>query len=163
MWGHISRWHWNRNIAMVLFCHNLYLIPFKLFNSISASLYLAFGGFLVESNQYAMYVWTNGFDRGMPGCGEAKLRTWDTSSYCFTHTWDTAFKRQWLWDTVNNPGREVSTIFVSDMKTALKAAYVNGNCDGLENIKALMEEGHTLVIWIAFCNTHKIIWKYIRY
>jgi len=101
--------------------------------------------------QYAMYVWTTGFDVDVPNCNSTDvLRTWDTSSACFTHTWDTASKREWLWDTVNNPGREVSRIFVSGMKTALQAAFDNGNCDGLENIKALMEEGHTLVIWSAF-------------
>jgi len=152
-----------KTLDIVSFCHDLYLIPLKLLNSIIASLYLAVGGFVFESatgrcrakvrKQYAMYVWTTGFDKGVPGCGETKLRTWDTSSVCFTHTWDTAFKRQWLWDTVNYRGREVSTIFVSGMKTALKAAFDNGNCDGLENIKALMEEGHTLVIWSAFAKS----------
>lgn len=97
--------------------------------------------------QYSMYVWTTGFDRDVSGCGEAEFMTWNSHGHCFTHVWDTAQKRSWLWATCNLPGREVSAIYISDVHHNLKAAYDTGNCKtaDITTVKQMILEGHTQV------------------
>ncbi|XP_053382880.1 uncharacterized protein LOC123540279 isoform X2 [Mercenaria mercenaria] len=98
--------------------------------------------------RYAMYVWTNGFDPDVTGCDLAsKFLEWDEKGPCFTHVWNTKAKRDWLWATCNRAGREVDTIFVSDVRNNLKAAYDTGNCETTEIaiVKEMLREGHTQV------------------
>lgn len=102
---------------------------------------------LAARKQYAMYVWTNGFDHSVAGCDVSTFMEWDRHGPCFTHTWNTADKRTWLWDTCNLPGREVSAIFVSDVHHNLKHAYETGNCDSSDvtMVKQMLTEGHSQV------------------
>ncbi|XP_041373472.1 uncharacterized protein LOC121386588 [Gigantopelta aegis] len=97
---------------------------------------------------YAMYVWTRGFDHTVSGCDLTKFLQWQTSDHnCFTHTWDTAGRRQWLWDTCNLAGREVSRIFLSDVHNKLKQAFQAKSCAGSEVqlVKTAVAEGHQQV------------------
>lgn len=94
---------------------------------------------------YAMYVWTHGFDSTVPGCTEQDFLKWNTvDRNCFTHTWDTHSKRQWLWNTCNIAGREISKIFLSDMHHKLKNAYDANSCStsDIQLIKTMLVEGH---------------------
>ncbi|XP_053382879.1 uncharacterized protein LOC123540278 [Mercenaria mercenaria] len=101
----------------------------------------------VARKRYAMYVWTTGFDRHVPGCDVAKFLEWNSKGSCFTHVWDTKAKRDWLWATCNLPGREIDAIFVSDVHHNLKEAYNTGDCatSAIARVKALLTEGHTKV------------------
>lgn len=96
---------------------------------------------------YAMYVWTTGFDHNVPGCDKAKFLEWNTKGPCFTHVWNTKAKRDWLWATCNLHGREVDTIFVSDVHHNLKKAYDTGDCTSaaIATVKDMLVEGHTKV------------------
>ncbi|CAC5397491.1 unnamed protein product [Mytilus coruscus] len=51
------------------------------------------------NNGYAIYVWRDGYDPTIPGCSQSDFLNWDKHSKCFTHTWDTHSRRQWLWNT----------------------------------------------------------------
>ncbi|KAL3891730.1 hypothetical protein ACJMK2_003979 [Sinanodonta woodiana] len=108
-------------------------------------------GFIFSTSgaRYAMYVWTYGFDISVPGCDENKFLTWDNhkNPECFTHTWDTKAKRDWLWSTCNMQGRNVNVIFLSDFHHVLKDAYNAGSCSGssILNLRTAMAEGHEKV------------------
>ncbi|CAM9310176.1 unnamed protein product, partial [Heterosigma akashiwo] len=112
---------------------------------------------------YGMYVWTNGFDTGVEGCDQTELEKWDTSSDCFTHTWNTAEKRDWLWDTCNVAGREVGSIFVSDIKTHLQSSYLLNDCSGsdVSTVKSMLKEGHSevqdLMIYALFADSDEAV------
>lgn len=97
--------------------------------------------------RYSMYVWTTGFDPSITGCDVTEFLKWNTHGPCFTHVWDTAEKRKWLWITCNLPGREISTIFISDVHRNLQHAYDTGNCalPEITRVKQMLVEGHTQV------------------
>ena len=92
-----------------------------------------------------MYVWDTGFDPSVPGCDEEKFLHPGDNPECFTHTWNTADKRSWLWNACNMPGREVSSIFLSGIN--LKYAKDNDDCttDDVVRVRQLLKEGHTRV------------------
>ena len=98
---------------------------------------------------YAMYVWKDGFDATVPGCGEAELLAWDkvADDECYTHNWESAESRQWLWDTANRPGRGISRLFISDVKNRLQFAFETNDCSttGIDEIKQMLNEGHCKV------------------
>jgi hypothetical protein len=103
---------------------------------------------------YAMYVWAEGFDATADArCDEAKLRDWNTvaDDYCYTHNWETAQSRQWLWDTANRPEREIDRLFVSDIVGRLQSAAdpVTGLLDCSHSnvlaIKEMLRDGHCAV------------------
>jgi hypothetical protein len=100
-----------------------------------------------------MYVWTTGFDATVSGCDEAKLVAWDetTDPECYTHTWDTAARRQWLWDTANRPGREIRRLFISGTKTLLQAGYAGGDCGhaDVQRVREMLADGHCKVPGVA--------------
>ncbi|XP_062612670.1 uncharacterized protein LOC134274400 [Saccostrea cucullata] len=101
-----------------------------------------------QRKQYAMYVWRNGFDPNIPGCGKSEFLTWDSKhSHCFTHTWNTAGKRQWLWATCNLQGREVSSIFLADVYHKLKTGYQANSChsSNINLLRTTLLEGHSHV------------------
>ena len=81
------------------------------------------------------------------GCDENEFLTWNTHGKCFTHTRDTAPKRQWLWDTCNVPGREVSAIFLSGFHHILQDAYDSKDCNtsGIQMVRKALTEGHAQV------------------
>ena len=87
---------------------------------------------------YSMYVWTNSFDSTVSGCDETKFNNWDTSdTTCFTHSWNSATKPAWLWNTCKVSGREVITIYLSGVHTELAAAETAQSCSvtGIDLIK----------------------------
>ena len=81
------------------------------------------------------------------GCDEAELLTWNKTSHCFTHTWDTVPKRQWLWNTCKVYGREITVIFFSGIDHILHSAYQTKDCDSMDvqMIRQLIAEGHIQV------------------
>ncbi|XP_035670169.1 uncharacterized protein LOC118411789 [Branchiostoma floridae] len=101
-----------------------------------------------ERQQYAMYVWADGYDPGVPGCTETDFLSWTNPSMnnnpCFTHSWNTPEKRRWLWNTCNAPGREISTIFLAGLHRLLEAGYNSDDCmtDGVQLIKATLRDGY---------------------
>ncbi|KAJ8320850.1 hypothetical protein KUTeg_002437 [Tegillarca granosa] len=101
-----------------------------------------------DKANYSMYVWTHGFDSTVSGCTEEVFFKWNTANRnCFTHTWNTPSKRQWLWNTCNIAGREISKIFISDMHHKLQNAYELNSCstDDIQLIKTMLVEGHSKV------------------
>ncbi|XP_064645424.1 uncharacterized protein LOC135498856 [Lineus longissimus] len=128
---------------------------------------------MAESRKhYGMYVWTWGFDSTVPGCDITAFQKFDQKDRkCFTHTWNTAQKRKWLWDTCNRPGREISTIFISDIFSRLKPAFQNDDCSdtGVTEVKAMLLEGHLTVpalkIYALFAASDEIVSErtYIKY
>lgn len=96
----------------------------------------------VHAADYAMYVWKDGFDATLPGCGEVELLASDPA--CETHNWETPAARQWLWDTANRPGREMGKLFISDIKSRLEDAYFAGDCahPDVVSVKQLLMDGH---------------------
>ncbi|WAR03483.1 hypothetical protein MAR_010041, partial [Mya arenaria] len=100
---------------------------------------------LTPRQKYAMYVWTDGFDRDVSGCGLTEFLAWDSRGPCFTHTWNTAEKR--AWNTCNLPGREVSAIFVSDVHQNLKRAKDTADCSSadINTVRQMLSEGHSQV------------------
>ena len=99
---------------------------------------------------YSTYVWTNGFDPTVQGCDEEKFLAWSETDNpeCFTHTWNTAEKRDWLWNSCNVNDREISAIFLSDVHRILKYAKDNNDCttDEIGMVRQTLKEGHILVI-----------------
>ncbi|KAL4218440.1 hypothetical protein ACF0H5_023175 [Mactra antiquata] len=97
--------------------------------------------------RYSMYVWTDGFDRDVAGCDLAAFSNWDSSGPCFTHVWNTPEKRAWLWNTCNLAGREVDTIYVSDVHHNLRTAHDNNDCTSsdIAMVKDMLTEGHKKV------------------
>lgn len=95
-----------------------------------------------------MYVWNTGFDRDVSGCGEAAFMAFDKHGPCFTHVWSTTEKRKWLWGTCNLPGREISTIYISDVHWNLKEAFDTRNCKttAISTVKQMLVEGHKQVV-----------------
>jgi len=94
---------------------------------------------------YAMYVWSDGFDATVPGCDEARLLAWDPNAdaACYVHNWLTPMSRQWLWDTVKRPGRQVERVFISDVRHRLEAGYP-GDCShpDVELVRNMLRDGH---------------------
>ena len=100
----------------------------------------------LAAGDYAMYVWKEGFDATVPGCDETKLLAWDDGADpgCYTHTWDSPARRQWLWDTANRPGREMGRLFISDIKPRLEDAYFAADCSDpdVTLVKGMLKDGH---------------------
>lgn len=94
-----------------------------------------------------MYVWRDGYDPLVAGCGIDDFLSWNKTSPCFTHTWSTQAKQQWLWATCNVPGREVSKIFLADVYHKLKPAFLAKNCDSsdINLLRTTLSEGHSHV------------------
>lgn len=68
---------------------------------------------------YGMYVWRSGWDASVPGCSDlSTFLNWSNPT-CFTHSWNTPAKRDWLWSTCSRPGREISEIYLYDVVNAL--------------------------------------------
>ena len=115
-----------------------------------------------ERKKYSMYVWTTGFDPTVAGCEEEEFLNWSktNNSECFTHTWSTAEKRVWLWNACNVKGREVSSIYLSDVHHSLKDAKDNENCstDDIIMVRETLKEGHTMVKYLQYKN--KVSFKY---
>lgn len=103
----------------------------------------------VESRgHYAMYVWRTGFDPSVHGCDQTDFLEWNSKhSHCFTHTWNSPEKRQWLWNTCNLPGREISNIFLADVYHKVKAGFLDNNCDSsdITLLRTTLTEGHISV------------------
>ena len=97
--------------------------------------------------EYSMYVWTKGFDATVAGCDVTRFMEWNTRGACFTHTWDTSEKRKWLWNTCNLPGREISTIYLSDVHRNLQYAKEHKTCNtsGVTRVRQTLHEGHSKV------------------
>ncbi|XP_078594259.1 uncharacterized protein LOC144872022 [Branchiostoma floridae x Branchiostoma japonicum] len=108
-------------------------------------LFLLVGLYLVagERQQYAMYIWVDGYDPDVPGCTEKDFLNWTKS--CLTNTWNTTEKRRWLWDTCNRPGKEISTIFLAGIM--LQDGYNRDDCtaDGVQLVKTTLQEGYQQV------------------
>lgn len=97
---------------------------------------------------YAMYVWRTGFDPSVHGCDQTDFLDWDSKhSHCFTHTWNSPEKRQWLWDTCNLSGREISSIFLADVYHKVKAGFLANDCDSsdITLLRTTLTEGHISV------------------
>lgn len=97
---------------------------------------------------YAMYVWRTGFDPNVHGCDQTDFLDWNSKhSHCFTHTWNSPDKRQWLWDTCNLPGREISSIFLADVYHKVKAGFLSNDCDSsdITLLRTTLSEGHSRV------------------
>ena len=105
-----------------------------------------------RASPYSMYVWREGWDSTV-GCTEQDFLDW-TSPDCFTHTWDTAVRRQWLWDACNANGREVDTLFLYDMDASLPSRDCN-HAD-IVYIRSALREGRQQVaglkIYALFSN-----------
>lgn len=97
---------------------------------------------------YAMYVWRTGFDPNVHGCDQTDFLDWNSKhSHCFTHTWNSPDKRQWLWNTCNLPGREISSIFLADVYHKVKAGFLANDCDSsdITLLRTTLSEGHSRV------------------
>lgn len=97
---------------------------------------------------YAMYVWRTGFDPNVHGCDQTDFLDWNSKhSHCFTHTWNSPDKRQWLWNTCNLPGREISSIFLADVYHKVKAGFLSNDCDSsdITLLRTTLSEGHSRV------------------
>ncbi|KAL3890002.1 hypothetical protein ACJMK2_002344 [Sinanodonta woodiana] len=103
----------------------------------------------VNCADYSTYVWTTSFDNTVSGCDETKFLAWDSASNpeCFTHSWNTEAKRTWLWNTCNVTGAEIKYVYLSDLKNALKAAWLNNNCQtsDINLVRTTVADGHTKV------------------
>ncbi|XP_055996266.1 uncharacterized protein LOC125645608 isoform X3 [Ostrea edulis] len=102
----------------------------------------------MERRKYAMYVWKMGFDPNIVvGSGPDCFLSWDKIGSCFTHTWNTEEKRKWLWATCNTPNREISTIFLSDVKNNLESSFLLRDCEssGVHLLRKALSEGHEQV------------------
>ncbi|CAC5423364.1 unnamed protein product [Mytilus coruscus] len=100
------------------------------------------------NNGYAMYVWRDGYDPTIPGCSESDFLNWNTHSKCFTHTWDTHSRRQWLWSTCKVQSREIRKIFLADVHHKLRDGFNAKSCGlpGIQLIKQTVSEGHSAVL-----------------
>ena len=102
-----------------------------------------------ERPNYSMYVWTTGFDPAVPGCDKEKFLAWSKTDNpeCCTHTWNTAEKREWLWNSCNKLNRKISSIFLSDVNRILKYAKDNNDCttDDIIMVRQTLKAGHTQV------------------
>eukprot|EP00058_Branchiostoma_floridae_P010665 XP_002596153.1 hypothetical protein BRAFLDRAFT_66117 [Branchiostoma floridae] len=91
-----------------------------------------------ERQQYAMYVWADGYDPGVPGCTETDFLSWTNPSMnnnpCFTHSGT----------HLRKGGREISTIFLAGLHRLLEAGYNSDDCmtDGVQLIKATLRDGY---------------------
>lgn len=99
------------------------------------------------NNGYAIYVWRDGYDPTIPGCSQSDFLNWDKHSKCFTHTWDTHSRRQWLWNTCKVQGREIRKIFLADVHHKLRDGFNAKSCGipGIQLIKQTLSEGHSTV------------------
>lgn len=100
-----------------------------------------------SNSGYAMYVWRDGYDASIPGCTETDFLHWDKHGHCFSHTWDSPTKRQWLWSTCKVPGREVQKIFLADVHHKLRDGYNGRSCQnsGILTLKQTLADGHNQV------------------
>lgn len=92
-----------------------------------------------------MYVWTNGFNPSAQECGGVYPPNKDgTNALCFNHNWETSTARQKLWASCSQPGREVTRLFVADMKNRIQnnGYDSSGNCDAA--LVSLLSEAHNL-------------------
>jgi len=85
-----------------------------------------------EDDGYAMYVWSRGFDVSVPHCGGVYPANEDgLNATCFNHNWETQEARDRLWTSCQIPGREITRIFLSDVKSRIENNGLNsdGFCD----------------------------------
>ena len=94
-----------------------------------------------------MYVWTDAFDVDAPYCNGIypSTKTGDNSS-CFNHSWNTPQARARLWSASTVAGREITRIFLSDVRERTRYNGLNseGVCD--EELLTTLGEAHALGI-----------------
>ena len=102
-----------------------------------------------DRKSYSMYVWDNGFDLYIDGCNEDAFLHPDDHPECYSHNWNTPEKREYLWQSCNVPGREISSIFLSGIP-GLKYAKQNDDCDtyDIKMVRKTIRDGHSEVILI---------------
>eukprot|EP00804_Cyclotella_cryptica_P001078 CCRYP_008380-RA/>CCRYP_008380-RA protein AED:0.37 eAED:0.15 QI:0/0/0/1/1/0.5/2/0/507 len=96
-----------------------------------------------------MYVWTWGFNASAPHCnGIYPINKDGGNATCFFHNWETSTAREKLWASCTQPGREVTRLFVSDIKSRIEnnGYDASGRCDA--DVLALLKEAHELGIRI---------------
>ncbi|KAL7478180.1 hypothetical protein ACHAW6_003954 [Cyclotella cf. meneghiniana] len=96
-----------------------------------------------------MYVWTWGFNASAPHCnGVYPINKEGGNATCFFHNWETSSSREKLWASSTQPGREVTRLFVSDMKSRIEnnGYDASGKCDA--DLLELLNEAHQLGIRI---------------
>ena len=69
---------------------------------------------------------------------------------CFTHTWKPEFRRAQLFSTSNVPGREITTLLLSDIRDTVETAHTTENCDtsSVEYLRETLRHGHTSVVGV---------------
>uniref|UniRef100_A0A7R9ZAJ6 Uncharacterized protein n=1 Tax=Pseudictyota dubia TaxID=2749911 RepID=A0A7R9ZAJ6_9STRA len=101
----------------------------------------------VVASNYAMYVWSQVFDASAPHCGGVYPpdKNGDNAS-CFYHPWNTAEARAHLWASCTLPGREVTRIFLSDVKSRVENSGkdATGQCDA--DLLTVLQEANSFGI-----------------
>ena len=94
-------------------------------------------------------VWTSGFNASAPHCnGVYPVSKDGDNATCFKHNWETPEARQDLWASCTQPGREVTRLFVSDMKSRIENSGYNASEECDTGVIELIEEAHQLGIRI---------------
>jgi hypothetical protein len=96
-----------------------------------------------QDDGYSMYVWTRGFDSTAPQCvGIYPPNKDGDNASCFNHNWETTEAREKLFASCSIPGREITRLFVEDVRSRIENGGYNadGVCDG--DLMALLSEAH---------------------
>eukprot|EP00545_Synedropsis_sp_CCMP1620_P011980 CAMPEP_0119008316 /NCGR_PEP_ID=MMETSP1176-20130426/3602_1 /TAXON_ID=265551 /ORGANISM="Synedropsis recta cf, Strain CCMP1620" /LENGTH=356 /DNA_ID=CAMNT_0006960625 /DNA_START=100 /DNA_END=1170 /DNA_ORIENTATION=- len=96
---------------------------------------------VVHAKYYSMYVWTRAFDEEATECNGVFPASKNAfGGACFNHAWETPEARAHLWASCKVPGREVTRIFLSDVKKRTQNNGKNGDgvCD--PNLMTTLEE-----------------------
>lgn len=99
------------------------------------------------SKEYLLYSWSTGWDNTVDGCTEEAYMVFDDApenEICFTHTWNTPYKRNKLFNACNILGREVGTLLLSDIRWTVENAHTSGDCssDEVSYLRETLALGH---------------------
>jgi hypothetical protein len=97
-----------------------------------------------RSNSYNLsFTYCIGFNVSAPHCGGVYPADKDgLNATCFNHNWETQEARERLWASCQVPGREITRIFLSDIKSRVENNGLNseGVCDSV--LLATLAEAH---------------------
>lgn len=96
-----------------------------------------------EDNGYSMYVWRSAFDPNADHCnGIYPPNKEGDNASCFYHAWESPEARQKLWASCTISGREVTRIFLADVKGRIENGGLNGDNECDANLSILLNEAH---------------------
>ncbi|KAL7541739.1 hypothetical protein ACHAXR_011182, partial [Thalassiosira sp. AJA248-18] len=96
------------------------------------------------SQNHAMYVWTDAFDAEAAHCNGIypPNHTGDNAN-CFQHSWETPAARTHLWASSTISGREVTRIFLADVRERTRYGGLNANSECDADLITTLAEAHS--------------------